>query len=60
MAKEGDAITLGGICQTPSYLSNIGKAAVQAEFKVQADAFVEMKVDFVLAEVIIHTLYYLH
>jgi len=54
VAKEGDAITLGGICQTPTYLSNKGKAAVQAEFKVQADAFVEMKVEFLLAEYFEH------
>ncbi len=51
VADEGDAITLAGVCQTPSYLSNKGKEAVQAEFKAQADAFVEMKVEFLLAEV---------
>eukprot|EP00794_Sanderia_malayensis_P010090 gene10090-11120_t len=54
VANEGDAIVLGGICQTPSYLSNKGKEAVQAEFKTQADAFVEMKVDFLLAEYFEH------
>jgi len=54
VAEEGDAITLGGVCQTPSYLSNKGKEAVQAEFKAQADAFVEMKVEFLLAEYFEH------
>merc|ERR1712203_571439 len=33
VASEGDALTLGGISQTPSYLEGKGKEAVQAVFK---------------------------
>ena len=51
VANEGNALVLGGVCQTPTYLTGKGKEAVQAEFKIQADAFVEMKTDFLLAEV---------
>ena len=54
MANEGDALVLGGVCQTPSYLSGLGKEVVQAEFKKQSDAFVELGVDFLLAEYFEH------
>ena len=42
---------LGGLSQTPSYLSGLGKEAVQQEFQKQVDVFVENEVDFVLGEV---------
>lgn len=51
VASEGDALVAGGLSQTPSYLSGAGKAAVQKEFKVQLDAFVQNKVDFIICEV---------
>ena len=51
MANEGNALVLGGICQTPSYLSGKGKTAVQAEFRKQIDVFVKNNVDFLLCEV---------
>lgn len=51
VANEGDALVAGGISQTPAYLSGLGKAAVQGEFKKQVDCFVENKVDFLIAEV---------
>jgi len=54
VANEGDALVLGGVCQTPTYLSGLGKEKVQAEFKKQCDAFVAEKVDFLLAEYFEH------
>ena len=33
VAAEGDALVLGGISQTPSYLEGKGKQAVQASVK---------------------------
>ena len=51
VAAEGGALTLGGVCQTPSYLSGKTKAEVQEEFRKQMDVFVENKLDFVLCEV---------
>lgn len=50
VANEGDALVAGGVCQTPAYLSGLGKAAVQAELKKQLDCFVEQKVDFIICE----------
>jgi len=54
VAAEGDALTLGGISQTPSYLAGKGKEAVQAVFKKQIDVFVEEGLDFVLCEYFEH------
>ncbi|KAF0289766.1 Betaine--homocysteine S-methyltransferase 1 [Amphibalanus amphitrite] len=54
VAAEGDALVAGGISQTPSYLSGLGKKATQAEFKKQVDVFVENKVDFLIAEYFEH------
>ena len=54
VAAEGDALTLGGICQCPSYLSGIGKEAVQQEFKKQIQVFVETDLDFLLCEYFEH------
>jgi len=54
VAKEGDALVLGGISQTPSYLSGLGKAHVQAEFQKQIQVFVDNKMDFLLCEYFEH------
>jgi len=54
VANEGDAMVLGGLCQTPTYLSGKGKEAVQAEFRKQVDTFVEKGVDFLLCEYFEH------
>ena len=51
VAGEGDALVAGGISQTPTFLSGLGKQKTQAEFKKQVDVFVENKVDFLIAEV---------
>ena len=51
MANEGGALTLGGISQCPSYLSQKPKADVQAEYKKQIDVFVSEGMDFLLCEV---------
>ena len=51
VASEGDALTLGGVSQTPSYLSGKGKAAVQEEFRKQIEVFVKNDIDFLLCEV---------
>ena len=53
VADEGGALTLGGICQCPTYLSNVGKEAVQEEFRKQIQVFVEAGLDFLLCEVVI-------
>ena len=52
VADEGGALTLGGICQCPTYLSNVGKEAVQEEFRKQIQVFVEAGLDFLLCEVL--------
>ncbi|XP_065837098.1 betaine--homocysteine S-methyltransferase 1-like [Oscarella lobularis] len=54
VAAEGDALVLGGLSQTPSYLSGLGKAKVQEEFQKQVDVFVEKDVDFVIGEYFEH------
>ena len=54
VANEGGALTLGGICQCPSYLDNAGKEAVQHEFRKQIKVFDENKLDFVLCEYFEH------
>ena len=51
VAEEGGALVAGGVCQTPSYLSNQGKDAVFAQFQKQIDCFVAENVDFFIAEV---------
>jgi len=50
VAAEGDALTLGGICQCPSYLSGAGKEKVQQEFRKQCQVFVDHGLDFLLCE----------
>jgi len=54
VAAEGDALTLGGISQCPTYLSGAGKAEVQAEFRKQIQVFVEADLDFLLCEYFEH------
>lgn len=54
VANEGNALVLGGLSQTPSYLSGEPKAVVQAEFKKQVDVFVANNVDFLLCEYFEH------
>ena len=51
VAGEGNAITLGGVCQTPSYLSAMSKKDVQEEFRKQMNVFVKNDLDFILCEV---------
>jgi len=50
VADEGGAMVAGGVCQTPAYLSGLGKAAVQAQLRKQVECFVEANVDFLIAE----------
>lgn len=55
VANEGDGVMVaGGICQTPSYLSNKGKEVVQEEFRKQIQIFVDNKVDFLICEYFEH------
>lgn len=54
VASEGDAMALGGLCQTPTYLSGKGKEATQQEFRNQVEVFVEQGVDFLLCEYFEH------
>ena len=53
VAAEGDALTLGGISQCPSYLSGMSKDDVKAEYRKQIKVFVEEEMDFLLCEVIL-------
>jgi len=50
VADEGGALTLGGICQCPTYLSGAGKEKVQEEFRKQIKVFVDAGLDFLLCE----------
>eukprot|EP01084_Bolivina_argentea_P119202 211369_1 len=50
VANEYGGLFAGGICQTPTYLSNIGKAATKAQFKKQCDIFKRECVDFMIVE----------
>jgi len=54
VAAEGDALTLGSLSQTPSYLSGETKHKVQGEFRKQVKVFKEAELDFVLAEYFEH------
>jgi len=54
VADEGGALTLGGICQCPSYLTGKGKADVQKEFRKQIKVFEETGMDFLLCEYFEH------
>jgi len=54
VAAEGDALTLGGLSQTPNYLEGAGKTKVQAEFRKQVQVFVEEGLDFLLCEYFEH------
>jgi len=50
VADEFDALVCGGVCQTPTYLSGLGKSKTQDEFRKQMEVFIEQDVDFLLAE----------
>jgi len=50
VADEFDALVCGGVCQTPTYLSGLGKVKTQDEFRKQMEVFIEHDVDFLLAE----------
>jgi len=50
VADEFDALVCGGVCQTPTYLSGLGKVKTQDEFRKQMEVFIEQDVDFLLAE----------
>ncbi|CAL4211189.1 unnamed protein product [Meganyctiphanes norvegica] len=54
VAEEGDGLMAGGLSQTPTYLSGLGKEKTQKEFQNQIDVFVENKVDFLIAEYFEH------
>ena len=54
VASEGDALTAGSVCQTPTYLSGKSKETVQEEFRKQMDVFVANELDFVICEVSIN------
>jgi len=54
VADETGGLTLGGICQCPTYLSGAGKEAVQEEFRKQINVFVEAGLDFLLCEYFEH------
>jgi len=54
VAEEGDGLMAGGLSQTPTYLSGLGKEKTQKEFQNQVDVFVENKVDFLIAEYFEH------
>lgn len=54
VAAEGDALTLGGLSQCPSYLSGMSKKDVQAEFRKQVNVFVAENLDFLLCEYFEH------
>lgn len=50
VADEFGALVCGGVCQTPTYLSGLGKEKTQDEFRKQMEVFIEHDVDFLLAE----------
>merc|ERR1719369_1688127 len=54
VAEEGDGLVAGGLSQTPTYLSGLGKEKTQAEFQKQVSVFKENKVDFLIAEYFEH------
>jgi betaine-homocysteine S-methyltransferase len=54
VAKEGNALFLGGVSQTPTYLSGIGKEATKDIFRKQMNVFKEEKVDLILCEYFEH------
>ena len=58
VANKGDALVAGNISQVPSYLTGLGKEAVQKEFKKQTDIFIKHDVDFLIGEVNISYFYF--
>ena len=51
VAAEGNALMLGGVSQTPTYLTGMKKEEVKDVFRRQVKVFVDEKVDFLLCEV---------
>jgi len=54
VAGEGDALTAGGISQTPTYLSGCTREQVKAEFRKQVGVFVKNGLDFLICEYFEH------
>ncbi|SVD08690.1 uncharacterized protein METZ01_LOCUS361544, partial [marine metagenome] len=54
VANEGNGLIAGGVCQTPTYLSGLGKTKVQEEFRKQTEVFKANGVDFMIAEYFEH------
>jgi len=54
VATEYGGLVAGGICQTPTYLSGIGKKAVQEQFSKQLQVFITNNVDFLICEYFEH------
>jgi len=54
VADEFGCLVCGGVCQTPTYLSGLGKTKTQDEFRKQMEVFIENDVDFILAEYFEH------
>ena len=54
VADKFNNLVCGGVCQTPTYLSNAGKEKTQAEFRKQLVVFLDENVDFLLAEYFEH------
>ncbi|PAA86091.1 hypothetical protein BOX15_Mlig031806g1 [Macrostomum lignano] len=54
VAQEGGALFLGGVCQTPTYLSGASKEDTKEIFRGQMGAFKDEGVDFILCEYFEH------
>lgn len=53
-ADEFGGLVAGGLSQTPSYLSAVGKEKTQAVFRQQLEVFREQQVDFMIVEYFEH------
>lgn len=51
VANEGQALVIGGVSPTPTFMNDLGREACIANFKKQVDVFVKNDVDFLLGEV---------
>lgn len=54
VANEGQALVIGGVSPTPTFMNDLGREACIANFKKQVDVFVKNDVDFLLGETFIH------
>lgn len=54
VAHEGSAMFLGGVCQTPTYLSGASKEDTKEIFRGQMRTFKEEGVDFIMCEYFEH------